>query len=347
MVDLPTAASPTILPRPPSGWFDYGYTALMDGRLALIRTRMDVIKEALNWREALATAQRGGKPWPPQPNFWGGGIRLSAYDGSVESEEAIVPTGSQPFVDRTADGEWLVVPSLPKEGDDEGRFYLPDGTHLRSASFGSGIAKLFSAPDGAIWIGYFDEGVFKGRNADGSWPISTGGIVKLDAQGKVVWSFNRDIAEAGSDRRTRIHVDDCYAMTLSGKTAWACYYAFFPVARMDGKSARLWTNGIPGANALAVANDTILFTAFGREDENRVAVAKIEGGNTREIGGLRFDPLVQAGARLIQGRDGILHVVADGVWYRLAVGDAAQLADPSDIGQYASKTPHAVCVVQK
>jgi hypothetical protein len=49
MIEIATIADTVPLLTTPEGWFDYGYTALADGRLALVRTRQDVHAEHMRW----------------------------------------------------------------------------------------------------------------------------------------------------------------------------------------------------------------------------------------------------------------------------------------------------------
>jgi len=54
MIDISDIAETVPLPAAPAGWFDYGYKALMDGTLALVRTRRDVHAEYRQWQDARA-----------------------------------------------------------------------------------------------------------------------------------------------------------------------------------------------------------------------------------------------------------------------------------------------------
>ncbi len=286
MVDPASIANPVALPAPPAGWFDYGYTALMDGKLALVRTRVDVHAEWSRWRQALIDAATNGGESPPQPNLWDGDIRLSTFDGETESKAIYVPPGLFPKVDRTPDGDWLVVASRAKDDEPNARFFAEDGTPSIGVHLGDAIEHICCAPDGTIWVGYFDEGVFGGRNKDGDWKVSTGGIVQFDRDGAVLWSFNEKALSKSYPGRSRFHVDDCYAMTLCDTILWACYYADFPIARVEKGTVALWANDVAAAEAIAVADEVVIFAGFCREDANRIAVAKLEGDSSRELGGI-------------------------------------------------------------
>ncbi|MGK6321355.1 hypothetical protein [Sphingomonas sp. DT-204] len=232
MIELETIAQMTPLPATPEGWFDYGYTALADGRLALIRTRKNVHAEHMRWWEVV----NGGGQSREYPKVWDGDMRLSIFDGIAETDVAVVPSGAHPIVDRMADGRWLVAGSRAGEGEKNGRIHAADGWMKHEMILGDGIENLLCSADGTIWVGYFDEGVFGGPNKDGSWPVSSGGIVQFDASGRVLWSFNERVRENHS-------IADSYAMTLSGPDLWACFYTDFQspgsaaVSRCFGRTA--------------------------------------------------------------------------------------------------------------
>jgi len=147
------------------------------------------------------------------------------FDGSVESGVIEVPAGLWPKVDRLADGRWLVASSTP-DGNNA-CLYAADGTPVGSFAMGDGIAHVCCAPDGTIWVGYFDEGVFAGPNRDGSWPVSSSGIARFGPNGDVVWKFN-------CEERADLSIDDCYALALDGNTLWCCPYTGFPIVRVKG-----------------------------------------------------------------------------------------------------------------
>jgi len=313
MIDIADIAETVALPAPPDGWFDYGYAALMDGTLALIRARRDVHAEHRRWWDAMTN----GDPNLRQPDFWSDPIRLSVFDGVAERDAITVPAAAHPIVDRAADGRWIVAASRADRGERNGRIHAPDGTGQGAMILGDGIETMLCAPDGTIWVGYFDEGVFAGRNADGAWPVSSGGIVRFDGVGAPIWSFNSD-ADAG------FGVDDCYAMTLAGDTLWTCFYSDFRIVRVTKGATAFWPNEIAGAKAIAVKDDIVLLAGGYGEDAGRIALIALDGTASRAVGQLRFQPPKPHQAGLVQGRGGTLHVVRDGMWHRLSVWRAAQ-----------------------
>ncbi len=313
MTDLSDIAERLPLPAAPAGWFDYGYKALMDGTLALVRTRRDVHGEYRQWRDA----RDNGDADIRQPNVWNTPIRLSVFDGVAETGAIFVPAKADPIVDRTADGRWIVASARAAKGEINGRIYAPDGTEQQAMLLGDGLSNLLCSPDGTFWVGYFDEGIFGRPNADGRWPVSSGGIVRFDGAGTPSWSFN-------GDAQVEYQVDDCYAMTLAGDVLWTCFYSDFRIVRVEDGKVASWPNAIAGANAIAAKDEIVLLAGGYGEDAGRIAVVKLDGGASRELGQLHFPPLRRERAGLMQGRGGTLHVVSEGMWSRVSVWRAAQ-----------------------
>jgi hypothetical protein len=297
----------------------------MDGQLALIRTRKDVHTEWARWSSESWKARHDGNQLPRLPDLWSEDIRVSTFDGEVEANTVTLPPAAWPHVDRTVDGGWLVASSLGR-GEENARLYSPHGSKERAMFLGDAIEHLLCSPDGTIWVGFAEEGVFNGRGH-----VSSGGIVQFAGDGTVLRSFNREVEDRNFPGHTRVHIDDCYAMTMNGNSVWVCPYSDFPILRLDQGTINIWANSVIGAKAIAVAQDIVAFAGGYAEEADRIPVAKLEGGASRELGGLRFGPLVYRGAGLAQGRDGILHIVSEGVWHRISATDAAAAADPTDV----------------
>lgn len=312
MIEASTIADETPLPAAPAGWFDYGYAALMDNRLALIRLRRDFHAEYARWVQEGSS----GNHKLPRPTLRREDIRLSVFDGTVETDVVIVPSRAYPLVDRTVDGRWVVASARAGDGEKNGRVYSASGDEEQAMVLGDGIETLLCAPDGTLWVGYFDEGVFGGSHNGGRPPVSAGGIVQFDAKGQVLWSFNDQVKDEDS-------IADCYAMTLAENMLWSCFYTDFPIARVDRGKVTFWSNQIDGAKAIAVADNIVLLAGGYDGDGDRIAVVKVDGATSHQIGELRFNPTADGSAGFVQGRGGILHIVQNGVWSKLSVYDAA------------------------
>lgn len=307
MIEVASIAEMIPLPATPEGWSDYGYTALADGRLALIRTRRPIHAEHMRWWEAVTRGNRRRR----YPKVWDEDMRLSIFDGATESDATILPSGAHPLVDRMPDGRWLVAGARAGKGEKNGRIYSAGGRMEHEMILGDGIENMLCSADGTIWVGYFDEGVFKGPNEDGSWPVSSGGIVQFDAFGCALWSFNEHTGE--------LSIADSYAMTLLGTDLWACFYTDFPIARISGAKARFWSNSVAGAKAIAVSNDVVMLAGGYGEDADRIAVVRLDRRTSRKLGCLRYAPAGRGEAGLVQGRGSTLHIVSNGLWFKVPV----------------------------
>lgn len=299
MLDAATISDQIPLPTPPEGWFDYGYTALMDGRLALVRTRRNFHAEWWRWRDSVLAGQN-----QPQPDLDGDIIRLTAFDGAAETDEVEVRASRFPLVDRTADGLWLIADAGTVRNVANARFYRRDGTVERTIALGDAIENLACSPDGTIWVGYFDEGALTG-----AWP-STGGIVNFDSDGRALWMLNENLASADP-------VDDCYALSLTGEELWTSYYSEFPIVRIQGRLVRAWSNSVRGAKSIAASGDIAVLGGGYGEEADLIRIVKLKDDRSAVVARLSFRAPTPATAQTMQGRDGTLHVVRDGIWHRL------------------------------
>jgi hypothetical protein len=243
----------------------------------------------------------------PQPKR----VRLSTFDGTMESKAIEVPVEFVPVFSRLADGRWLVAEAWD-EGEKNTRLYTPDGAPDGAFSMGEGILYIRCAPDATIWVGYFDEGVFAGPNDGGTWPISSSGIAQFSPDGNVLWEFN-------SEACPNLSIADCYALTLDGDTPWSCPYADFPIVRVERGRIRYWENVVTGASALAIDGDHVLLAGGYGDNANRIALLRLGANQAEPLGELHVPLLSRGAAGLVQGNGMTLHIVAEGRWTRLDV----------------------------
>lgn len=296
------------LPAPPAGWFDYDYTVLWDGNLALVRTDHDVHSEY--WRRQ--GQSQGGDIHTYQPNLRDTRLRLSKFDGSVEIGAIEIPAGSWPKVDCLADGRWLITSRRAVPSESNARLFEADGAAAGAFAVGDGIEHVRCAADGTIWVGYSDEGVFSGPGKDGSWPVSMAGIAHFGPHGNLLWKFN-------DEERTGLSITDCYALALDGNTLWCCPYADFPIVRVEGDVVDHWRNDVAGAQALAVDGDHVLLAGGYSDQSNRLALLHLDRDRAQQIGEWRFQFPERKAARLVQGQGETLHIAGQGRWTKLSL----------------------------
>lgn len=296
------------LPAPPAGWFDYRYDLLWDGHLALVRTDRDFHTEYARWR----TLVQGGDPHARQPNFRDARLRLSKFDGAVETGAIEVPAGHWPKVDCLADGRWLVVSTRAVSNESNAHLFAVDGSPAGAFAIGDGIEHVCCAPDGTIWVGYFDEGVFSGPSDAGSWPISSSGIAHFGPDGSVLWRFN-------SEDRADLFIADCYSLALDGNAAWCCPYTDFPIVRVKDGAVDRWRNDVAGARAIAVDGDHVLLAGGYKDKSDRIALLRLEGDRAQQIGEWRFPLQDRNAAHLLRGQGATLHIAGQGFWTKLSL----------------------------
>jgi hypothetical protein len=234
---------------------------------------------------------------------------LSVFDGRCEQAAIELPVRFRDRLDRFADGRWLIVAARTADRRANAQVRSANGALVSEFWIGDGIEHVRCAPDGSIWAGYFDEGVFSlDRDADGNPSPSGAGVARFGAEGAVLWRY----PVVGDPPR----IDDCYAMTLDGPTVWVCAYSSFALTRIQDGAVRSWASPFTGVTALAIDGEHAVLAGGYDGERDRIALVRLARSEVEVIGEARFDLV---GADLIQGRGDILHVVREGAWARIDV----------------------------
>lgn len=234
-------------------------------------------------------------------------------------------------LDLRIDGERYNVHALQPLGDDlllacarsggsagrhNGRVYSRDGRLLRELALGDGIEHLQTTPRGAIWTGYFDEGVF------GDDPVSAGGLAAWDAHGANTYQYR---PEDGLDA-----ICDCYALNVADeRETWLYYYTEFALVLLrERRLAGHWRPPFEGAQAMAVRGRHALMYRHPRRG-HEAALFRLEGdGRCAELA--RFELRREDGAPLrperVDGRGDTLYFVADGCAWTVSLEEAMAAA---------------------
>ena len=292
------------MPPLPDGWHILRFAVLAGSRLAVIGANADIHGA---WRSDFnqttvgaalrATAKATARVWIL------GGDDLSLTE-SIE-----FPLLQQfPLVDQFPDGRWVVA-NARSEGQGNARILGASGEEERRFELGDGIEHIKIDNQSRIWIGWFDEGVFGNegwRMPDRRWPPSVHGMAAFDDRGALLMH-----ARSKS-------VADCYALNVSGNTAWACTYTDFPIWRINNDEERTWPTYISGTRALAVSYPYVLAAGGYQENANRVVLLRLNGQSAKAAGEWRlpFGVGYPDNVSLVDGRDGELHVVHDQQWHR-------------------------------
>ena len=145
---------------------------------------------------------------------------------------------------------WLTYEARSLPDDRNLKIYDNEFRETHSVRAGDGIKEVQTDSAGAIWVSYFDEGVFGGSE------IASSGVVRFDAAGAVQFRYS-ELAQ----RHNLPLIDDCYAMNLVNGATWIYYYSAFPLVKIENDDvAAIWKDvGVNGARAFAVAEDEALF----------------------------------------------------------------------------------------
>jgi hypothetical protein len=287
----------SLLPSPPTGWYEYDHAVLNDGSLGLVRVDRDF--SGLTEREA-------NLAWPTSR------LRLSSLQRGVECEAvAVTPASSWPKVDRLPDGRWLVVAARAIPGEHNASIFNLNGVRTHSFEVGDNVWHLACTSGGVIWIGYGDE------SAGQAPPPAGSGLASFDSEGACRWKFDLENYE----------IQACDAMSTTGEQVWACTDMDFPILRVEDGKIRVLENGIAGAYAIAAEDDyAILAGGYPSHTEaalttsDRVVLLRLDAQRATPLAELRLSAISAEGA-FCCGRDGVLHAVANGQWLRLPIRD--------------------------
>ncbi|MBO1330819.1 hypothetical protein [Streptomyces sp. VRA16 Mangrove soil] len=135
---------------------------------------------------------------------------------------------------------------------------------------GDGIEHLLVDESGALWIGYFDEGVY------GDDELSHAGLRRFSRSGEPLWAYS---PVAGTD-----HISDCYALNVTGTEAWSCAYTDFQLVRnRPGRPSLPYGNPVKAARALAVDGNRVAYFGGYGEDHDRLVDCRLVGLEARPV----------------------------------------------------------------
>lgn len=230
-----------------------------------------------------------------------------------------------PQIEVLPQGEILVVNGRcdVRNEQDNAFVYGRNGRLLRSFPLGDGIKHVQTLPDGRIWVGYFDEGIF-GNTGWKTKPwvheAATNGLACFDSVGRLLWRY-RPPPDGN-------HISDCAALNATDAGVWACTYTNYPVTRIqpDG-TVHYWENSFPGVQAIAVAGSRLMLWDGGSlpEDEVRCTIQRIDGDELIDLHEVVLElpngtPL-DGRMAIVLGRGSQLHAFHGTDWHRFDLSD--------------------------
>ena len=315
------------------GWFDVTYGVTLAGRLARLQARVDV-------RAAVAERRRRAHAGELEPGETKRPVipphtpaRIAVLDGEAQSVAVEFPLESFfPEFDRLPDGRWVVAEPRCSPGELNARVIGPNGVEARFC-MGDGVEHVQCDAAGAIWVGYFDEGVF----GDPAWaraglePIGAAGLLRWTADGEIAWRHDLE-----RERANGYMLTDCCALNVTADEAWCAVYGdaapgeVYPLIRLNAAGEeRVWR---PPAfflvDAIAVAGDLVAAISSKAHDagqfSRRLTVVRLQGESGELLHDTGLEGFDKPGARrpeAVLGRGCILHVIDGGLWRRLSIGE--------------------------
>ncbi|SDN40877.1 hypothetical protein [Actinacidiphila guanduensis] len=217
-------------------------------------------------------------------------------DGDAELTELSAVRARWPHLDRLPDGGFVVAASRARRYEDANQVQVFDalGRETSFFSVGDAIEHLLVDEAGRIWVGHFDEN-----------PV---GIRCWSATGRLIWT---------SDDAGIPGLFDCYALNVSGTTAWACTYTDFPLVEIrpdrTDQPVRVWANRVRGAEAVAVHGERVAFYSGYREERDRLTHGEIMETSVEPTGValLTLPDGSVPGRRRVVGRGSRIYVQAE------------------------------------
>ncbi|MEV6357873.1 hypothetical protein [Streptomyces hydrogenans] len=253
----------------------------------VLTSTVDVFGTA-HWLLADRAPQPGGDAFPFDA------LVISVHPGGdVELTELSAVRARWPRLDRLPDGGFVVAAARTLEGIDQVQVFDALGRETSCFSVGDAIEHLLVDEAGHIWVGHFDE--------------NPAGIRRWSPTGHLYWK---------SDVASIPGLFDCYALNVSGTTAWACPYTDFPLVEIrPGRTdlpVKVWANRIRGAKAVAVHGKQVAFYGGYGEERDRLAHGEVNETSVEptDVGLLTLPDGSLPGRRRVVGRGPRIYVQA-------------------------------------
>ena len=215
-----------------------------------------------------------------------------------------------PLVDILSNGSVVIVGARCNWPDDQnGMIFDPASGHTARFLAGDGIQDIGVDGLNRIWVSLFDEGVF-GNNAgagrkDVNW---RSGLNCFSGTGEILWRFDDPVR----------HIDDCYALNVTGRKAHFYYYSDFDLGTVsEDWSTRFTKTDVSGCGSFAISPEGALFSAGYKDGRDVVTLIRFSGAPRQQQFRMRLPNSGKMGKGHLIGRGAALYYFADKELYRL------------------------------
>lgn len=333
------------LPKAPAGWFYLDHRVTVDGFAAIL---MSDAGARSAWRE---------KQELTDVSIAKG--RLSLFDGKAES--AVIQFALEDAFsafDCAPNGNWILAKKRCLARELNARLISSHGIHLHRIAIGDGISHVQFDKAGNLWVGYIDEGVFGdnlGSAGVAKFDVDAGKLAysynachqdavadcyALNAGDDVYFSFYgaSKIFSQSSPYATSEKMEHQVAPGVDPnalpKVQWQSGYPIVHIAP-SGKT-RLWWTPVFGPSAIAADSTHAIFVGgyLPENDHYEPKLCRPDGLirlillRFEEEGALALNELIlDLGEGHVgkpwraEGRRDMIHILTDGMWFRLSVAD--------------------------
>ena len=181
-------------------------------------------------------------------------FRLHHWHNGKIAEFDLPPTDQIFYYAQKIGENYLCVAGRCAREEQNAHLFDANGELLRSWHAGDGIEDVQVAPNGQIWVSYFDEGVFSGL------PLGAQGLVCFNERGQILFQFRKDCPQLPEECDGMF---DCYALNVaSNRDTWLFYYTKFPLVHLRDLAFKEFFSPPPemiGSHAFAVCDCRRLF----------------------------------------------------------------------------------------
>jgi len=189
-------------------------------------------------------------------------VVVTVGDGRPQETHLSAVQGEFPRLDALPDGGFVVAEARSRAGEEHVQVFDALGRLSWTFRVGDGIEHLLADEAGDLWVGYFDEGVY--GDDELSWP----GLRRWSHTGDPLWAYHP--VDGGGT------ISDCYALNVSGRSAWACAYTDFSLLEIGpDRGVKPHPNPVRGARGLAIHGGQVALFGGYEGERDRLVIGEL------------------------------------------------------------------------